>query len=256
LVACLLAAFFLVVFFFEACLRCFLWCRFFLECFLDFFFDFVVVEGVVAPELEGVLPFVAAGLELPVVVVPGLLPVVVVPGFVLVTVLVVVLVLVVVVVTGLLVVVVVLPVVVVVPPAGTVTVVVVVVVLPPGSGTVTVVTPGTGTVTSLLRALAFRVRLLQTAVFFESFLRFFFLCRFASTACGAALPAELDAAAPVAANADAKPAVGVTSRASRQAHARLYALGDILEGSVPTLGNWGLALSRPPTILRLGPARL
>jgi hypothetical protein len=108
-----------------------------------------------------------------------------------------------------------------------------VVVVPPGRGgrgSVTVVTPGTPTETLLLRALTldFLDRLLQTA-FFD---RFFFFC-FATTACESPL-AELEA--PEAANADAKPAVGVTSRASKQATARLYALGDIVEGSVPTLG--------------------
>jgi hypothetical protein len=118
---------------------------------------------------------------------------------------------------------------VVVVPPGVVVVPPGVVVVPPGRGrggrvipgTVAVVTPGTPIVTLLLRALAldFLVRLLQTA-----FLDFFFFFCFATTACESPL-AELEA--PEAANADAKPAVGVTSRASKQATARLYALGDI-----------------------------
>jgi hypothetical protein len=199
-----------------------------LRCLRAFFFlafALLVLDGVeLVPDEVEPEPVVTAGLEvplvvvvepgfvvLPVVVVPGRLPVVVVPPP---------------------------PVVVVDPPpdppegGGVVVVPPGVVVVPPGvvvvppgrggRGSVTVVTPGTPTETSLLRALtlAFFVRLLQTA-FLERF--FFFLC-FATTACESPL-AEL--AAPEAANADAKPAVGVTSRASRQATARLYALGDI-----------------------------
>jgi hypothetical protein len=111
---------------------------------------------------------------------------------------------------------------------------------------VAVVTPGTATVTLLLRALTlpFLVRLLQTA-FLERF--FFFL---ATTACDAPL-AEL--AAPEAANADAKPAVGVTSRASKQATARLYALGDIERAPFLRWGTRG-AGSWPPTYPLADPA--
>jgi hypothetical protein len=79
-------------------------------------------------------------------------------------------------------------------------------------------------------------RLLQTA-FFD----FFFLAA-AEVAC--CEPAER-----VAASADAKPAVGVTSRASRQAQTRLYALGDIRRAPFLQLGIWcwSLAGGRPPT---------
>jgi hypothetical protein len=212
-------------------------------------FALLVVEGVELLEGLEPEPCVTAGLELPlgllepglgvlpVVVVPGRLPVVVVPpplppptgvvdpppppdppeggGVVVVP-----------------------PGVVVVPPG--------VVVVPPGRGgrgSVTVVTPGTATGTLLLRALTlafldFFDRLLQTAVFLDRF--FFFL---ATTACESPL-AEL--AAPEAANADAKPAVGVTSRASKQATARLYALGDIERAPFLRWGTRGAGRGLPP----------
>lgn len=221
-----------------------------MRCFLAFFFlafDFalVVVDGV---ELLGLEPCFTEGLEVPVVVLEpgfGLVPVVVVPG--------------------LLPVVVVLPPPVLPPPPEPVGVVVVppgvvvvppgvvvvppgVVVVPPGRGgrgSVTVVTPGTPTDTSLLRALALARfdRLLQTAVFLERFF-FFFL---ATTACEAEPLAELEAA-PEAANADAKPAVGVNSRASRQAHARLYALGDIERAPFLRWGTGAPGLGLPPSL--------
>jgi len=134
---------------------------------------------------------------------------------------------------------------VVVVPPGVVVVPPGVVVVPPGRGgrgSVTVVTPGTPTERSLLRALTlardFFVRLLQTA-FLERFF-FFFL---ATTACESPL-AEL--AAPEAANADAKPAVGVTSRASKQATARLYALGDIERAPFLRWGTGGVGRGLPP----------
>ena len=74
----------------------------------------------------------------------------------------------------------------------------------------------------LRRVVAFFDRLLQTAVFFADFFFFFLVGRG-----GARMLAEADEAERVAANADAKPAVGVTSRASSKAQTRLYALGDI-----------------------------
>ena len=112
-----------------------------------------------------------------------------------------------------------------------------VVVVPPGSvgtGTVTVVTPGTGTVTALLCAFVrdFFDRLLQMALLLERFF-FFFLC-LATTTCESPPLAEL---APEVANADAKPAVGVNSKASRQATARPYALGDMWRAPFLRWGN-------------------
>ena len=124
----------------------------------------------------------------------------------------------------------------------------------------TVVIPATGTVRLLLRALALRRvvaffdRLLQMAVLFTAFF-FFFLA--AAARCDELL-AEADEAEPVAANADAKPAVGVTSRASSKAQARLYALGDIRRA--PFL-RWGFRAGaqlagHPTNTFGLDPVRL